>query len=154
MFRVKLHSFVNEITNSSTVIYTYMDNCVTPMKELIETFARTFGIEASADDMFSISVLPDKDYIMDRVCDEPEEYEGVPDGMSYEATGRWINDLFEDVAHGRKELPEWAKEIRNWNDYEIDTELYLVPKDEKYGPLGEALIKLLRSPQHEACQDG
>ena len=55
---IPLHSFVDVITNSSTVIYTgVQENAIDAMKGIINEVLRAAGSEKTSDDLFEISVL-------------------------------------------------------------------------------------------------
>ena len=55
---INLHSFVDIITNSSTVIYTgVQDNAIDAMKGIINEVLRAAGSEKTSDDLYEISVL-------------------------------------------------------------------------------------------------
>ena len=54
--KFKMHSMVDVITNSSTVIYTYQDGCLNPAKELINEVLKLEGSDKNADDLFEFEV--------------------------------------------------------------------------------------------------
>lgn len=60
---IVLDSFVDEITNSSTVIYTYGDtNVVNAIREMISNILTEAGVNENVDNLFKIEVYtPDMD---------------------------------------------------------------------------------------------
>jgi len=65
--------------------------------------------------------------------------------------------LFKDVIAGKIPKPEWFNEAEDteysYDNYLPSTNLYLIPKDEKYRNLGKSIVKFLYSTDHEATQD-
>lgn len=58
-----IHSIVNVITNSSTEIYTYVDdNADKAAKEMIDRLFRMMGVTDRAEDHFNISIGTDPKY--------------------------------------------------------------------------------------------
>ena len=85
--KVNLHSSVDVITNSSTVIYTYQDGSEGPVRKLIEEIFKLAGIEKSVDDIFEFTVESDG-YNDDLDCDmnsilyitvKDDKYKGIAD---------------------------------------------------------------------------
>ena len=69
MLKVKIHSMVDVITNSSTVIYTYQDS-VKEAKELVQEVLSLSGIpDMTPDDVFYYGVFCDDDIYCDCVSD-------------------------------------------------------------------------------------
>ena len=80
---VNLHSFVDVITNSSTVIYTgVQENAIDAMKGIINEVLRAAGSEKTSDDLFDISVSNKNEEFAKVVRDNfatDEEYYGAQD---------------------------------------------------------------------------
>lgn len=145
-FKIKIHSTVDVITNSSTVIFTYQEGSVEPLKELIKSFSETFGLtDVSIDDMFNITVLLE---------DNDTYYE---EGADADLTEDEIKTAIDDVIKGNIEKPSWmlsAEEKESYSGYNYPTTLTIHVKDGKYNKLAEALLKFINSPSHEAFRDG
>jgi hypothetical protein len=62
--KIKFHSIVDVITNSSTVIYTYQ-NSVSEAKELVQAILDLAGEKVSPDDVFYYGVFCDDDRYFD-----------------------------------------------------------------------------------------
>lgn len=133
--KIKLHSSVDLITNSSTVIFTYSGGSLSAVKELVNEMLKVFGKEETFDDIFWAKVLPD-DY------DENQE---LPENWK---------ELEIQYIKGEIEKQDWMKNYERYDSYEGDTSLNLIPKDEKYSELAKKLLKYLYSTGHEACYDG
>ena len=165
--KLKLHSMVDVITNSSTTIFTYSDGSVKPAKELINEFLKIMGSDFTADDMFDIFVMPNDWAIeiwADRLGeDDPEEKDRLPaqlvealEGYD-ESVKAIIESICIQVSRGKIEQPTWLSEI-----YEVEcgdwmkcgNNLYIVAKDEKYEELAKKLRDFLYSTDHEAAYNG
>lgn len=67
--RIQLHSFVDVITNSSTVIYCQCnDKAVDSTKEMINEFLKVAGSDKTADDLFTFKLEKEDCY-----CEEDEK---------------------------------------------------------------------------------
>lgn len=145
--KLNFHSFVDLITNSSTVIYTYSDSCIGPVKELINEFLKLSESDKTADDMFYFWVF----------LEDTDRYLGVEDddGNFYISENGNLDELLDDILTGKIEKPDWMNEAeKSYDGFDLDTTLYIKAKDEKYSDLAEKLIKYLYSPGHEAGYDG
>lgn len=170
MYKFKLHSVVDVITNSSTVIYTYHNGCVDPAKELINEMLKLSGIDdKKAEDIFYFGVFCDHDRYFD-CLDNPDDY-GIelPDGYvkisgNYGSEERkesitkrheWLDGIILSIIKGDMERPEWMN-ISETNDYGLDPDrtLVLIPKDEKYKVFGEKILSLLGSVDADGERDG
>lgn len=56
IIKIKLHSSVDLITNSSTVIFTYQDNSIEPVRNLFKEIFKTFNVNENVDDIFTFSI--------------------------------------------------------------------------------------------------
>lgn len=154
MIKIALHSVTDLITNSSTVIFTYSQGCLQPLKDMMAEIAKTFGITKSFDEMFDAVILTDDEEQYVRYIEELDE-EDYPEGVTPETD---ICALYQDVIKGRVSKPDWFKNVEESEDqytyYSPSTNLYLIPKDEQYVKLGNAILKFLYSTDHEATRDG
>jgi len=162
MFKIRIHSAVDVITNSSTVIYTYMDGCVQPVKDLINEMGRTLGFTETAEDMFYIGVFCDNDRYAD-VLDNMSEDDELPEGfenfqdMDWKESAALIEEKLSDALRGKCDLPDWmekASKDDGWGEPTSSTTLYLKAKDPKYKKIGDLIIKLINSTEEEATRDG
>ena len=124
--RVKVHSEVGIITNSSTTIYSQvtkrgLDNLI----NIVDTMLKIGGSEFKATDLFNFDISVDGDYLddyrSDKLYDEAED----GDTVSY-------RDYKAKVLSGEIEKPEWwdvdiDKFVR---DHQLDTYLRITPKTE------------------------
>lgn len=142
-FKIQIHSIVDLITNSSTVIFTYSQGSIKAVKELVNEMLKLFNENVTFDDIFYVNIFLNDKYMY-------EEDENCPIDTD-------IDLLLDDILTEKIEKPEWMINIENTQDgfgYEYSNSLYLKAKDEKYKELAEKLIKYLYSTHHEACQDG
>lgn len=133
---IKMHSIVDLITNSSTVIFTYQDGSLQAIKEMINEMIKTFDLSLTFDDLFYAAVIPDE-YRYDR-DDIPENYREL------------------EVQYIKNEIvrPEWMVAGESSSGYSYNTSLHLIPKDEKYSLLANKILAFLNSQDHESCYDG
>jgi len=91
--KVNIHSMVDVITNSSTVIYTWASGGIDQVKELVNVILKASGSEKKVEDLFFIEErLTDKG--MENILDEMDE----------------SGDYEERIADFQKTFPD------NWND--------------------------------------
>lgn len=171
--KLKLHSIVDLITNSSTVIYTYSHGCDNALRSLFAALKETFNIEENIEDVFYISVLCEDyqyhDYLTDTLSkddwynDALEIPKSLADMLQdsevdYKESGKVVDKIIEDVKYNRIEKPVWMDRTEehegSWTYYTPDTYIYLIPKEEKYKKIAEAFNTLIYSTDHEATRDG
>lgn len=156
MIKIKMHSLIDLITNSSTEIFTYSEGSVKPMKEMINEIVGTFGIKETCDDMFDTVVMCDDEYRYRKYIERlkgdgenlPKDYDESID----------IDQLLEDVKAGKVSKPKWFTDVEesenDWYYLRPETYLYIIPKDEKYRAMAEKIRKFLYSTNHEATYNG
>ena len=135
IIKIKLHSSVDLITNSSTVIFTYSEGSLSAVKDLVNEMLKVFGREETFDDIFYAQVLPDE-YNEDK--DLPENYK----------------ELEVQYIKGEIEKQDWMENSERYDYLNGDTTLYIIPKDEQYSELANKLLKYLYSTDHRATHDG
>jgi hypothetical protein len=161
MIKINLHSVTDLITNSSTVIFTYSEGCIQPMKDMINEILKTFNVhgdsllkDLTCDDMFDAVIMCDDTYAYENWL-EDKEPEDFPEGVDENTD---IGKLIDDVAAGKIEKPKWFEEVEesenHYDYYRPSTNLYLIPKDEKYRKMGNLIKAFLYSTEHEATRDG
>ena len=162
MIKIKVHSMVDVITNSSTVIYTYQ-NSTGQAKELVQEVLTLSGItDKTPDDIFwygefysdFVDVL--ENYI-DDLDDEDLKTEGLQEYLDLDCKGqeKWAEDYIAAVMRKEKDKPQWMERTDDFVDqWEPDIALYMIPKDEKYAVLGEKIKKLLGSVNADGGVDG
>ena len=149
--KLKLHSSVDLITNSSTVIFTYSEGSVSAVKDLVNEMLKVFGKEETFDDIFYAQSFLEEDY-------HYYEADNFPDGI--EDKLKFLEEIKVQVLKGEIEKPDWMKsaeeneENEGYSYYQNSTNLELIPKDEKYDELANKLLKYLYSTNHEATRDG
>lgn len=124
--RVNVHSFVDVITNSSTVIYVQCTNETTKLaKDLIDTILKAANVKQTASDLFEFSIEPNecfKDSIRYELIDYKEhiqkidKYKNVTDAEIDKKYETIAKDLLDAVSS--KKIPEpdgWAENSDGWN---------------------------------------
>ena len=109
---IQIHSVTDLITNSSTVIFTYSENSLNSLKEMINEIFKTFGIDKTCDEVFNLVVLCNKHYYYQQYLDElAEDGDEVPEVSD-------LNQLIIDVQEGKVEKPEWFNKVEKINEME------------------------------------
>lgn len=144
MIKLKPHSIVDVICNSSTTTYVWQDSSVEPCRELVQEFCNVMGYDKDVDDMFSFVVLCDSFWCY-------EDHEDYPYDDEFDS-------LIEDIKMGVVNKPDWMIEVEQQEDdytyHTPDTSLYITPKHIKYENLAKALKTFLNSPAVEGGYDG
>ena len=165
MIKIKFHSIVDVITNSSTVIYTYQ-NSVGEAKELVAEVLSISGIDKTPEDVFYYGVLCDDEVYFERGSEEdwPEDMPkitadwGTPEYKEQnDAQNEWFQKLKQDIIEGKVQKPSWMKSAENdggWSGYTPDTFLALIPKSPEYKQLGLKIQSLLGSVSADGGRDG
>jgi len=158
MIKVKIHSVVDVITNSSTVIYTYQDS-VKEAKALVQELLNLTGEkDKSPDDVFFYGVFCDDDRYLegDNLPDECPTVDWSSDKRKehQEAQNLWFENLKLSIIKGEIEKPGWMDSCEDGYDWDPDRYLNLIPKDERYAELGKKIESLLCSPTSDGGRDG
>lgn len=156
MFKLKIHSVVDVINNSSTTIYTYHDNCVKPAKEMINEFTKALGSDLTADDIFYINVFLEDEEIYINAMSQVEDDEYIHDD-DYKKGQKIVSDTIAQVLEEKIKKPDWmleAEEQQNYNGYNYESVIYIIEKDPKYKLIGKSIKKLLSSIDIEADMNG
>lgn len=155
MFVLNIHSIVDVITNSSTVIYTYQNN-KKEATELLQEILNLIGDDHEVEDLFYIGTFYESSTYSDYLSHSQNEYpKNYPN--NYKEQYKYIENIIESVLKGEIIEPEWMKEIENckdFNDCTRSTRLIIIPKDEKYYALANKMIKFLNSIESDADYDG
>ena len=151
---IKIHSVVDVITNSSSVIYTFSGSAIKPLKELFTEIFKLLGEPQHVDDVFDIVAIPESYVLYDHFVNFVEDLD--PEWPFYERykkicemtppsrqESELVNLFAEKYKRGIKE---------DWMDIGEDsgTKLKIFVKDEKYNELANKAIKFLYSTQHES----
>lgn len=159
MIRLKIHSVVDVITNSSTTIYSYYDGCVNPAKEMVNEFLKTMDSPLSFDDMFFIELFASDIYIY---YEGGEHYIWENDGDDDPFKGiddhrKFLETLMDDIIEGKVVKPQWMVDCECYeNDmgYTPDTVICIKEKDPKYKNLGKLIKKFVESVDADGYYNG
>jgi hypothetical protein len=164
MIKIKIHSMVDVITNSSSVIYTYQ-NSDTAAKELIQEVLNLAGItDKTPDDLFLFGVFCDDDIYLESE-NLPDDYPEIDyDNTEYGSDERkaqtkirdqWLDDIKTNIMSGKILKPEWMAETESRDEeWDPDTYLCIIVKDEKYANLATKIKSLLNSVDVDGGWDG
>ncbi len=166
MIKSNIHSIVDVITNSSTVIFTYQ-NSTSEAKALVGEVLKLMGSDLGPDDVFFYGIF-NEDYdryfdIMNEVGEDcPQiDYENTKYGTTErtaqtEAQSKWFDDLLLSIMKGEQKKPEWMEECEGEDgDYwEPSSCLHMIPKDEKFQGLADKISNLLSSVSADGGRDG
>lgn len=146
MIKLKVHSFVDIITNSSTVIYTKQEKSEKAFHEMVNEFFKSFDVKVKSEDLFKTGIFCDTDYYVDS--------DDCPDEITYKT----IDEFIIKILSGEIEKPEWMKEVeKNYeNDYEYPSSFYLhvLATDPRYEGLIKKCLSFLNSPESDSYRDG
>ena len=157
--RVKLHSSVDIITNSSTVIFTYV-NSVDAVKEFIdEILGGLPAVSLKADDLYEFKVVLSSnalEVMADKILDD-EDVEN-PHFLALKEIGddpqykdKW-RERYEAQNNYLRDRVDVDSAPEHWSGYPAETELLIIPKG---GDGPNHLGKLLENVfTHEATHDG
>lgn len=151
---IKIHSVVDVITNSSSVIYTFSGSAIKPLKELFTEIFKLLGEPQHVDDVFDIIAIPESYVLYDHFVDFLEDLD--PEWPFYER----YKKICEMTPPSRQEselvnlfVEKYKRGIKeDWMDIGEDsgTKLKIFVKDEKYNELANKAIKFLYSTDHES----
>ena len=133
--KLKLHSYVELITNSSTSIYSQHKDHVEPFKELINNFLKINNIDKTCDDIFVVNyfLIDPCMYFIDDDIDGDEARELA---LKY----------IELIQSDNEDKPQWMFDIeRKFDDY-MGTEIYISAKSEEYDSLAKQFEKFIKMP--------
>jgi len=140
--KIKLHSMVDIITNSSTVIYCQChDNTIETMKGIINTFLKQAGSNKTAEDLYTFKIVADSEYEIERLgdrIDEGEEeiiefmeqnsidftYENWKK-MNWDDRDKILRSFLDEIGNGN--IKEYDGYGENYNGYDT-RDLILIPK--------------------------
>ena len=144
MIKIKIHSVIDLITNSSMEIYTYSGSSPGALKNMVDELFKIFNIDKKCDDVFNMVVLADFDYY--------SEYSDIPEDIED------LEQLYKDVEACKVPKPEWFNDVEesenDWNGFSPETSLILVAKKPEYEELAKKVKAFLTSQSHEASRDG
>lgn len=166
---INIHSVVDVITNSSTVIYTYQAGSIPPAKELVQAILDLQGIkDLTPDDVFyydsrcNLDTYTDyiNDYLEDEERDQFEAYcteNGITDWdiLSYKEQNSFIESILDKVMKKELTAPTWIADAEETSDsYNPSNYLVLIPKKEEYRDLADKLLSFLNSQDNDGGYDG
>lgn len=149
MFKMNIHSAVDVITNSSTVIYTRCEGSIAPAKQVIDEFLKAFNITGTADDLFYIDTFLDDAYMYEEyICEywnsEQEEEDQIDVSI---VTIKWLEEQIKSVLRGGK-TPDWMDSAVDHYE-ENSTCLYIEAKNPEHQKIGDRLVSFLNSSESE-----
>lgn len=135
--------------------YVYSSPCISYLRELIEAFNTTFYSKIDLDEMFWYGVVCNVEtYAYYKHYDRCSNY--VPNVLMDETVSlsekyQYVKEMITLVIKKETDKPDWmffVEENESFNEFSDSpsTFLVLIPKDEKYKKLGEALTNFLYSP--------
>lgn len=159
---IRIHSFTDLITNSSTTIFTYSDNSLEACKEMIDEFFQALGVDKTCDDVFNLVVtlddessyadcLEDEDNEDEDEEDDEDDEEEDDDGSAVDANN--IEEIVKDVRAGKIAKPQWmveAEEYAKNMDEPPETTLFISAKSPEFEKLAKLVKNFLYSTEQEA----
>lgn len=110
--KIKLHSEVDVITNSSTTIYTRVSSGgIDTVKDIVNTLLKIGNSELTADDLFTFEITSDEfdEQRLDLLYDRGilEEYVGRDISYNDVDFDTLLNELFNKIKTGEYPEPDW-----------------------------------------------
>jgi hypothetical protein len=159
--RVNFHSFVDIITNSSTVIFTYV-NSVDAVRQFIDAVLEISGAyDAShgitADDLYDFKIRLDPDsleHLLESALeDEDHEYHAALSAIDTDPQyeDKWL-EKWETMLNYLADNIDPDDAPTNYDGFDAETQLVITPKKPGYrDDLGKLIAKIF---SHEATRDG
>ena len=151
-FKIKLHSTIDLITNSSTEIFINSDASQTALDEMVDEFLKQLDSPLRCKDIFHMVVLSDsleiyQDYLDRQDSDFLEKQNQKEGKNNYLPLNPEDFDKFIDgIISGKNEKPDWFIEAEN-KQKNTGTTLYISPKKKKYTKLANLIHKFLYSTE-------
>ena len=158
MFTIKMHSVVDLITNSSTVIYTDYSSTVEAVKDLMSEILSVLGEDVSVDDAIFIDTIKDSywyseryDELMGDKDDENPDFVDLPED--------WYTQ-YSQYCVGVIPKPFWMSYIENnsssdsYYDNAMDNDILIRAKEPRFETIVEKIKKVIFSPESDASYDG
>lgn len=134
----------------------YSDQSVEKLSQLVDKFSELFHLNTKVSDMFYVGVFcKDCTYANYFVQQEIYDCLTVPDelvsaGSTPESRERYVGGIINQIMTGKIQKPEWmvyveAHAVCDDIGNAPSTFLRLIPKEAKYGRLGDAIIDFLYS---------
>lgn len=165
MITIKIHSVVDVITNSSTVIFTNSNGCVEPVKELLAEILKMSDVDLPIEDVFDIVLKVDSNYYSERFdelyndADDCEYYklkELYPDYKdinNYKAQEKYIDNVVQTAYNGSLDNPTWFEVVEDDDDFHQRSTITITAKDSKYEYLAKLVHTVVYSTDHTAKED-
>lgn len=151
--KLRIHSVVDVITNSSTVIYTNCDDShIGFAKQMVDMILKEAGSDKTADDLFTFKLALTSDAI-ERLIEnddfiEKYGYEDGDDDLTWEENAARIDKFFADNDIDY----EAAKEFLDGGDrYSSNTEITITTKDGKTSNFTNMILKTV---EQDSSYDG
>lgn len=151
MFKIKLHSFTDLITNSSTTIYTFHEKSPEVLKQLIDEMLVVFNQPYKCDDIFTIAVHFDENQYVDEYRDYLER-NNLPPLSKYPLYLEQVVKAI-SIADQSGDIPEWITNVEQYGLGNRENYLHIYPKDPKFNRLAALLKKYLYSSYSEEGSD-
>lgn len=161
MFKIKIHSVIDVITNSSTEIYSWYDGSIGACKEMLQEMLKVFGVDKNVNDIFSITINCDVYYYIDYIDNMSEsDYEELFPNMptDHAEKRKFITNILAHVNSGEIHKPYWmvgAEEKEDPYSYKNPSNEFIIrAKSPEYEDLAKKIEKFLYSPNHDAEYNG
>lgn len=161
MFKIKFHSVIDVITNSSTEIYSWYDESVGACKEMLAEMLKAFGVDKQVDDIFSVTIGYDQ-YVYSDYLDNLDEEDAKTQCPNYpedwKEQSAFLKALIEKVQSGEIEKPEWMTKAEEKEDYDSGrtptNDFIIIAKSPEYKELAKKIETFIYSPNNDAFYNG
>lgn len=145
MISLKIHSTVDVITNSSTVIYTMATKqTINAAKTLINSILQLAESDLTEDALFDFSIELDEDDVKNWRRDRL-------DNDGFDGDHDELTEYYQSIVNGETDKPDW------WDDYKGHHDLYdeyLIVKPKVENELTTMIAKTLEGFLHTYVMEG
>lgn len=140
IYKIKIHSFVDLITNSSTEIYIRAsDKSIETLKKIIDNLLELGESKYKADDLFDFSLKLDELLLDDYITKKMIENHG--EDVYIKCSGEQITKFIEEIVEN---VPKYIENdiIKNM-DWDTSGEIYIKAKSKNDSELGKTTERML-----------
>lgn len=170
---MRIQSFIDVITNSSTSVFTWADN-IDGVKKIINGVLKAANSDYICDDLFDITTEWEdnafsdyRDYQIDEAGEHIDEFPELKELLisrqeEYSKPHNWDNiDKIEDkivsiVSKNREKwnilsLDEWVEDNNEYCEYKYNSNYVITPKDPSNKEAAEMIESINRLFSYDAC---
>lgn len=151
--KLRIHSVVDVITNSSTVIYTNCDdNCLQNARDLVNTILKEAGSDKTADDLYTFKIALTEDAIHQLYYNEDfiekSGYKKQPSDLGWRENVYHLSKFLDDNNITYEDVKEF---LDSDEDYNSNTVIIITTKDGKTSNFTDMILSTVNQ---DAARNG